>query len=657
MRSFGGVLAVLAHIPLVLSQKSLPSTFPHNYPGQPSGDFSPAWQNYFEVNNTQLTNVSFPLGRSFAGNIGVGRDGHPNNTLFFWAFENSQGSLTNTSSTEPWGIWLNGGPGSSSMLGLLFENGPIRFGDDLSLSAHNQSWDKVADYIWIDQPVGVGFATADSKGYISDEDQMGEDFLGFLTNLVKVFPSLATRPLHLTGESYAGTYIPYILKAYFQAAKPPVKIAKIAIGDGTVGSQVVSTFVPVLSIIETYPQFIAYDQEVFNYFKEQNDLCGFNLTLTYPQNGTFPTINLLLPARLNQSSALDVVERRKSSLTKFSQKFEAQTLVSDVSKREFELERRAELVKRSLTGRANGTLDSWYACDLFDEMIDYALNFTFPWNISNPNSFNVYDIPNSAVDAPVTPEASGWLNDPHTRAAIHAPTSKDWTDDINFVFGGMNSNNNPGPEPMVFLNELAANATAQGVGIVLYSGNDDSLVAHFGTEVVIQNTTFGGIQGFTRKPSTPWTDDSGKVSGIVHQERNWTFVLFDGASHLVPAKVPNAALTFLREFVFGTNTTGMVISSGGNVSVTGGEDGPLIGDIIQGSDEIFYGKEGATSTFTFPSATTEAWNNFIHSAVGTPATSGSTGNNGSSNNSGQGLEKNVIGLVMAVLITSAWMSA
>jgi len=30
---------------------------------------------------------------------------------------------------------------------------------------------------------------------------------GFVSNLVKVFPSLATRPLHLTGESYAGTYI------------------------------------------------------------------------------------------------------------------------------------------------------------------------------------------------------------------------------------------------------------------------------------------------------------------------------------------------------------------------------------------------------------------------------------------------------------------
>jgi carboxypeptidase D len=58
--------------------------------------------------------------------------------------------------------------------------------------------------------------------------------------------------------------------------------------------------------------------------------------------------------------------------------------------------------------------------------------------------------------------------------------------------------------------------------------------------VVIQNTTFGGIQGFTRKPSTEWTTDDGKFAGIVHQERNWTYVLVYGAGHLVPQSNPAA---------------------------------------------------------------------------------------------------------------------
>ena len=88
--------------------------------------------------------------------------------------------------------------------------------------------------------------------------------MGFLCNLVKVFPSLAKRPLHLTGESYAGQYIvcflikpnqcgslalsqPYILKAYFDLKNPPVKIAKIAIGDGTYTSGQVFEILPAVT--------------------------------------------------------------------------------------------------------------------------------------------------------------------------------------------------------------------------------------------------------------------------------------------------------------------------------------------------------------------------------------------------------------------------
>ena len=113
--------------------------------------------------------------------------------------------------------------------------------------------------------------------------------LGFLSNLVKVFPSLATRPLFLTGESYAGTYIvsnllcepfvpipddrlflqPYITKHLFQSATPPVNLRKIAIGDGSLGSQATVEHLPVVNVIETYPALIGYDPDVFNFFREQ----------------------------------------------------------------------------------------------------------------------------------------------------------------------------------------------------------------------------------------------------------------------------------------------------------------------------------------------------------------------------------------------------
>ena len=43
--------------------------------------------------------------------------------MFFWAFEKENGSLTAKAgeSNEPWGLWLNGGPGSSSLIAAVFE--------------------------------------------------------------------------------------------------------------------------------------------------------------------------------------------------------------------------------------------------------------------------------------------------------------------------------------------------------------------------------------------------------------------------------------------------------------------------------------------------------------------------------------------------------
>ena len=78
---------------------------------------------------------------------------------------------------------------------------------------------------------------------------------------------------------------PYITKAYFGLKNPPVKLAKIAIGDGSLGNVWEIEEAPVVrlmvswtifqltlsqvTILETYPQLIGYNQEVFNYYKEQ----------------------------------------------------------------------------------------------------------------------------------------------------------------------------------------------------------------------------------------------------------------------------------------------------------------------------------------------------------------------------------------------------
>ncbi|KAL4065995.1 Alpha/Beta hydrolase protein [Scleroderma citrinum] len=609
------VFALVAH-----AQSGIPpSSWPQVYPGMPTNGYGPEWQDYFSVTEP-LPNVTWPLTRNWAGNIPVQRQGHPNDTLFFWAFEGSEGSFTDESD-EPWGIWLNGGPGSSSLVGLLFENGPIYIQNDYSASENENSWTRVADYVWIDQPVGTGFSTADSEGYVFDEDQMASDFMGFLENFVKVFPQLAKRPLYLTGESYAGTYIPYITKAYFEMENPPIKLGKIAIGDGTLGSGETFNLLPVVNVLETYPQIIGYDTDVLNYFKEQTALCGYDLTLEYPQIGHFPTLTYTAGANPNASASFG---RYKSPLTKHSLMLDAQNrFYTRLAKRSGRLSKRERLRaqdawKRDLAGRGNGTIDAWYGCDVYNEMLDYAVNFTFPWSLSKSSGgmFDVYNIPDGLnPEAPM--DASVFLNDPRTRVAIHAPTSKDWVESITYPFGNNYTYGDPSVEPMAFLTDLATNATKQEISIIVYSGNDDSLVPHLGSQVVIQNTTFGGIQGFTRKPETPWCNDAGEFAGIVHQERGWTYVLIAHAGHLAGYTNPVSTFTFIRDFVFGNNQTGLVINTdSGGVTVVGGEVSSLGGEVLTGQAGIYYGSATTASTYFFPTATVEAWDAYVATATG-----------------------------------------
>ncbi|KAG1831383.1 Alpha/Beta hydrolase protein [Suillus variegatus] len=643
-----------------------PSSWPQVYPGMPNGSYNTEWQDYFQVTEN-LPNVTWSLPRNWAGNIPVQREGHPNDTLFFWAFESEEGSFTSDSTHAPWGIWLNGGPGSSSLVGLLFENGPINVQNDYSLLENHYAWNTVADYVWIDQPVnhpvsGVGFGTADSTGYIFDEDQMAADFFGFLENLVKVFPGLAKRPLHLTGESYAGMYIasPYITKAYFEMENPPVTLAKIAIGDGSIASGETFELLPVLSVIETYPQVIGYDTDVFEYFREQEALCGYDLTLEYPQNGHFPTLNYTPGDNPSSMSASRRYRARQGQFSKklflaeMEQKYNARLAKRTTSLSKHERLRARDAWKRDLAGRANGTIDAWYGCDVYDEMVDYAINFTFPWCMfiafiiwlslmetialskDSGGMFDVYNIPD-ALNPEAPMDGSVFLNNPQTRAAIHAPTSMDWADSSLLpIRQQLVSDCSQGFLRLMILTQTILmviqvlnlwhssqtwpRMPQPTTSLLSYSQEmTDSLIPHLGSQITIQNTTFGGIQGFTRRPSTPWYDDNGDFAGIVHQERNWTYVLVDHAGHLVGYTNPQSGFVFIREFVFGNNQTGLVTNtSSGSATVIGGEVSSLANEIMTGQAAIYYGSATTESTYYFPTATVQAWNAYIATATGTP---------------------------------------
>ena len=74
---------------------------------------------------------------------------------FYWMFESRS-----KPKSDPFILWLTGGPGCSGMLALLNENGPCsvkKSADVLDTVSNPYSWTNNATVLWIDQPTGVGF--------------------------------------------------------------------------------------------------------------------------------------------------------------------------------------------------------------------------------------------------------------------------------------------------------------------------------------------------------------------------------------------------------------------------------------------------------------------------------------------------------------------
>lgn len=107
--------------------------------------------------------------------------------------------------------WFNGGPGCSSLDGFVYENGPFRLvkGDPHRLERFPYAWSKLSHMLYVEQPVGVGFSYSDDESeYVTDDDQSGLDNLAAIEKFYELYPELRDSELVLTGESYAGIYIP-----------------------------------------------------------------------------------------------------------------------------------------------------------------------------------------------------------------------------------------------------------------------------------------------------------------------------------------------------------------------------------------------------------------------------------------------------------------
>ncbi|KAI3947290.1 hypothetical protein MKW98_030876 [Papaver atlanticum] len=127
--------------------------------------------------------------------------------------------------SKPLVLWLNGGPGCSSLgVGAFSENGPFRPNGNVLLR-NEYSWNKEANMLYLETPVGVGFSyTTETTSDDDDSATIGDkitarDNLVFLQRWFLKFPQYKHRDLFITGESYAGHYIPQLAELMIQFNK------------------------------------------------------------------------------------------------------------------------------------------------------------------------------------------------------------------------------------------------------------------------------------------------------------------------------------------------------------------------------------------------------------------------------------------------------
>ena len=147
--------------------------------------------------------------------------------------------------TKPVVLWLNGGPGCSSLDGFIYEHGPFRIEskNPLRLKQFEYSWSKIANMIYLEAPVGVGFSYSDEdQDYQTNDDKTALDNLLALEKFFELFPHLAANNFFITGESYGGVYVPTlaeaIMKSDIAGKYTGAPLRGIAVGNGCTGNQV-----------------------------------------------------------------------------------------------------------------------------------------------------------------------------------------------------------------------------------------------------------------------------------------------------------------------------------------------------------------------------------------------------------------------------------
>ncbi|CAA0842433.1 Serine carboxypeptidase-like 20 [Striga hermonthica] len=180
-------------------------------------------------------NGSFPS-KHYSGYVTI--DESHGKKLFYYFVESESNPAK-----DPVVLWLNGGPGCSSFDGFVYEHGPFNFEAGKShsglptLHPNPYSWSKVSSVIYLDSPAGVGLShSGNESDYTTGDLKTASDSHTFLLKWFELYPEFISNPFFISGESYAGIYVPTLAYEVAQGidagVKPIINLKGYMVGNG-----------------------------------------------------------------------------------------------------------------------------------------------------------------------------------------------------------------------------------------------------------------------------------------------------------------------------------------------------------------------------------------------------------------------------------------
>ncbi|XP_054626679.1 cathepsin A-like [Dunckerocampus dactyliophorus] len=439
-----------------------------------------SWAHYAPDEVTHLPGMTFkPSYRQWSGHL----QARPGKFLHYW-FVTSQRDPVK----DPLVLWLNGGPGCSSLDGFLSENGPFHVKDDgATLYENTFSWNRIANVLYLESPAGVGYSYSSDGNYTTDDDQVAEDNYKALQSFFAKFPSFTRNDFFIFGESYGGIYTP-TLSMRIASGENGINFKGFAVGNG------LSSY----SLNDQTLIYFGYYHGLFgeDLWRDLNQYCCENQRCDF-YNSTSEKCLILVNVAFQ--------------------------IVYDSGLNEYALYLNCE-------GRRG--FHKGYERAMSHLFKGYRKRITEISGVA-PFSISLEEVPpciNSTAQA-------NWLNRGDVKKALHIPDTLPSWDLCSDAVGQNYTNLYPS------VKEVYLKLLSWGLRALVYNGDTDMACNFLGDQWFVEDL---GIQASTKYQ--PWYHDK-QVAGFYQQYGNITFLTVKGAGHMVPQWAPGPALHMFQSFI------------------------------------------------------------------------------------------------------------